>query len=160
MEQVPTVLDEARREFAAVFGRTPEGAITCYETEDAETVLIATNSIASTVRDAVAERRARGEKIGMVKLRLFRPVPRAEILAAVSGAKRVGVIERDHSPGSGGVFWGEVAVSMRDRSDILLQDYLVGLGGGDVTPPLIAEIIDDLTVRTRAEDPIWKGVAA
>ncbi len=160
MEQVPAVLEEARREFAAVFGRTPEGAITCYETEGAETILIATNSIASTVRDAVAERRACGEKIGMVKLRLFRPVPRAEILAAVGGAKRVGVIERDHSPGSGGVFWGEVAVSMRERSDVLLQDYLVGLGGGDVTPPLIAEIIDDLTARKRAEDPIWKGVAA
>ena len=160
MERVPQVLEEARREFAGIFGRMPEGAITTHATEDADTILIATNTIAGTVRDAVTARRARGEKVGVVKLRLFRPFPRAEILAAVAGAKRVGVIERDHSPGSGGIFWGEVATSLRERSDILLQNYLVGLGGGDVTQPLIEEIMDDLAGRTRAEEPIWKGVAA
>jgi hypothetical protein len=42
----------------------------------------------------------------------------------------------------------------------LLQDYLVGLGGGDVTPELIDEIFDDLAARNQAADPVWKEVPA
>ncbi len=159
MEAVPPVLEEARREFQTVFGRVPDGAVTGFGLEDADTVLVATNTLASTARDAVRARRARGEKVGLLKLKMFRPFPREEVARALAGAKRVGVLDRDHSPGSGGIFWQEVAVSVRERADLLLQDYLVGLGGGDVTGPMIDEIIDDLAGRERAGEPAWKGVA-
>ena len=49
---------------------------------------------------------------------------------------------------------------MRQRPDVLVQNYLVGLGGGDVTPKFIEEIVDDLVTRKKAEEPIWKEVAA
>ncbi|MGA7616177.1 MAG: pyruvate ferredoxin oxidoreductase [Thermoanaerobaculia bacterium] len=159
MERVPEVLDRAIDEFEIVFGRRPDGAVTSEWTEDAETVLIATNTMASTLRDVVRERRSRGEKVGMIKLKMFRPFPRAEILRAIGPAKRVGVLDRNHSPGSGGIFWNEVATSLRQRPDVLVQDYLVGLGGGDVTPEVIGGIIDDLSGRTESADPLWKEVA-
>ncbi len=54
------------------------------------------------------------------------------------------VLDRNHSPGSGGIFWLEIAATLSERPDVLLQDYLVGLGGGDVTPENINAIIDDL----------------
>jgi len=70
------------------------------------------------------------------------------------------VLDRNHSPGSGGIFWQEIAATLRGRSDILLQDYLVGLGGGDVTPKIIEDIFEDLETREQEVEPIWKEVAA
>lgn len=160
MEQVPGVLTEAIDEFEKIFGRRPDVAVPAEQTEDADMVLIACNTMARTLRNVVADRRRRGEKIGMIKSKLFRPFPRAELLAAVGKAKRVGVLDRNHSPGSGGIFWQEVATTLRGRADVIVQDYLVGLGGGDVTPQLIHEIVDDLAGRDKAVDPIWKETAA
>ena len=160
MERVVPVLDEARDEFENVFGRRPAGAFETLHTNDAETIVIACNTMARTLRNVVIERREKGERIGMIRSRLFRPFPRTELLAAIGNAKRVAVLDRNHSPGSGGIFWQEVATTLRERPDVLLQDYLVGLGGGDVTPEIINEIIDDLNQRTRASDPVWKEVAA
>lgn len=159
MECVPAVMSEALDEFEAVFGRRPAGAFAVEQTEDAETVLIACNTMARTLKDVVRARRQRGERVGMVRAKMFRPFPREELLAAIGSAKRVGVLDRNHSPGSGGIFWLEIAASLLGRSDALLQDYLVGLGGGDVTPDVIEGIIDDLNDRTEAEAPVWKEMA-
>jgi pyruvate/2-oxoacid:ferredoxin oxidoreductase alpha subunit len=160
MERVPEVLSEALDDFEKVFGRRQHGALSAERTEDADMVLIACNTMARTLRNVVADRREKGERVGMIKSKLFRPFPRAELIAAVGKAKRVGVLDRNHSPGSGGIFWQEVATTLRQRTDVIVQDYLVGLGGGDVTPKIIDEIIDDLAGRDRAEEPIWKEVAA
>ncbi len=160
MEASIPVLDEARDEFEDIFGRRPAGVLEAFETEDAETILIACNTMARTLRNVVIERRAKGEKIGMIRTKLFRPFPREELLAAIGTAKRVGVMDRNHSPGSGGIFWLEIAATLRERPDVLLQDYLVGLGGGDVTPDNINAIIDDLNHRTTSSDPEWKDNTA
>jgi pyruvate/2-oxoacid:ferredoxin oxidoreductase alpha subunit len=108
----------------------------------------------------VDARREKGEKVGMIKAKMFRPFPREGIAKAIGAAKKVAVLDRNHSPGSGGIFWSEVVVSLRERPDVLIQDYLVGLGGGDVTPAAIDEIIEDLAGRDKAVDPLWKEVAA
>lgn len=158
MEQVPAVLREAIDEFEKVFSRRPHGAMSAEHTRDADMILIACNTIARTARTVVKNRRERGERIGLIKSKMFRPFPRSELIAAVSSARKIGVLDRNHSPGSGGIFWQEVAATLQGRSDVLVQDYLVGLGGGDVTPQVIDEIIDDLSARKKAEDPIWKEV--
>jgi len=160
MEAAIPVLNEARDEFEDIFGRRPAGALERFETEDAEIILIACNTMARTLRNVVIERRKKGEKIGMIRSRLFRPFPRQELLAAIGSASKVAVLDRNHSPGSGGIFWLEVAATLRERPDVLLQDYLVGLGGGDVTPENINAIIDDLNRRTTASEPEWKDNAA
>ncbi len=160
MENVPAVLEEAINEFEGVFGRRPDGAIAAEHTEDAETVLVACNTMARTLRGVVAERRTAGTKIGMIKSKLFRPFPRQAFRDALSGVKRVGVLDRNHSPGSGGIFWPEIATSLSDQSDTIVQDYLVGLGGGDVTPEALDEIVEDLLQRECSGDPVWKEVAA
>jgi pyruvate/2-oxoacid:ferredoxin oxidoreductase alpha subunit len=160
MENAMTVLDEARDEFEKIFGRRPAGALETFETEDAETIFIACNTMARTLRNVVIERRKKGEKIGMIRSKLFRPFPRKELLEAIGPAKRVAVLDRNHSPGSGGIFWQEVAATLSHDPDMLLQDYLVGLGGGDVTPENINAIIDDMSERTTASDPEWKDDTA
>jgi len=158
MEQVIPVLDEAIDEFEKIFGRRPAGALKTFETEDADIILIACNTMARTVRNVVIERRKNGEKIGMIRSKLFRPFPRQELISAIGSAHKVAVLDRNHSPGSGGIFWLEVAATLRENHNVLLQDYLVGLGGGDVTPENINAIINDLNQRTSAADPEWKDM--
>lgn len=160
MERVPEVLEEALDEFEQVFGRRPHGALSAEHTEDAETVLVACNTMARTARNVVRQRRQRGEKVGLIKAKMFRPFLRAEFAKAIGPARRVGVLDRNHSPGSGGIFWQEIAVSLRTRPDVLLQDYLVGIGGGDVTPAVISDILDDLTGRPTADEPTFIEVPA
>jgi pyruvate/2-oxoacid:ferredoxin oxidoreductase alpha subunit len=160
MERVPAVLAEALDEFEKVFGRRPHGALSAEYTADADVVLVACNTMARTLRRVVQRRRAKGQRVGMIKAKLFRPFPRGEFVRGIGSARRVGVLDRNHSPGSGGIFWNEIAASLQQRSDILVQDYLVGLGGGDVTPELIEEILDDLVARSRADEPLWKEVPA
>jgi pyruvate/2-oxoacid:ferredoxin oxidoreductase alpha subunit len=155
MARVPEVLEEARAEFASVFGRTPDGALVPYRTEGAEAVLVACNSVASTAREVVDALRAEGRPVGLVKLKQFRPFPRAALREAIGSARRIGVLDRNISPGSGGVFWGETCTTFTGRGDKLIQDYLVGLGGGDVTPDIIERAALDLLGRERAGEPAW-----
>ncbi len=160
MERVPEVLAEAREEFARIFGRRPLPPLVADHTDDADLVLIACNTMARTARRVVQMRRERGEKVGLISTRLFRPFPRHELLQALGSARRVAVLDRNHSPGSGGIFWQEVAASLQGRADVLLQDYVVGLGGADVTPATVEEIVDDLAARLGAGEPVWKEVTA
>ncbi len=159
MERVPAVYDECRRSFETIFGRDPGGAISAFETEDAETVLVTSSTIASTARQAVAERRARGEKIGLVKMKMFRPFPGEALLEACPNATKFGVLDRNYAAGLGGVWWHDLRAAMQGRrDDALIQDYLTGVCGGDVTPAMVNEVIDDLLARRSASKPVWKGI--
>ncbi|MFQ5538393.1 MAG: pyruvate ferredoxin oxidoreductase [Gemmatimonadota bacterium] len=159
MLRVPQVFEEARSEFGEVFGRDPGGRMETYATQDAETILVASATIATTARRVVEERRARGEKVGLVKVRMFRPFPEAELRSACSSARRLGVLDRDYAAGVGGVWWQDVRAAFQGhREDILIQDYLTGIGGGDVTPERVEQILDDLTARDEAGPPVWADV--
>jgi len=159
MARVPGVLEECRAEFREIFGRDVGGAIETFGIEDAETVVVASGTIAQTTREVVRKRRAAGEKIAMIKIKLYRPFPEEEIFAACAGVKKIGVLDRNYAAGVGGIFWHDLrAMFQGRRDDLLIQDYLTGLCGGDVTPPMVGEVIDDLRERTVAEAPVWKGI--
>jgi len=160
MERVPEALADAIDEFEKVFGRRPVGPLGCEGIADADTVLVACNTMSRTLRRVVHRRREAGEKIGMIRAKMFRPFPREEMRTALAAAKRVGVLDRNHSPGSGGIFWQEIAASLQGRTSGILQDYLIGLGGGDVTPEMLDQVIDDLNGRGEAAEPIWQEVLA
>jgi len=160
-DRIPEVYEECRREFQEVFGRDPGGFTTAFETADADIVLIASGTVATTTREVVKKRRAAGEKIGLIKMKTFRPFPTEELLAAVKNARRIGVLDRNYAAGIGGIFWQDLkAAAQGRRDDLLIQNYLVGVCGGDVTPDLVEECVDDLAARTTAGRPVWKGIEA
>jgi len=160
MARVPAVWDEAREEFREVFGRDPGGAMDTLETADAETVLLASASIATTSRQVVRRRRGDGERIGLVKMRMYRPFPEAELRSACAAAERLGVLDRDYAAGAGGVWWQDARAAFQGhRDDLIVQDYLLGIGGGDVTPESVDRVLADLTGRTKAGAPVWNDVA-
>jgi pyruvate/2-oxoacid:ferredoxin oxidoreductase alpha subunit len=158
MARVPEVLEEHRAGFTEVFGRDLSGAVTAYRAEDADHLFIASSTISTTVKDVVDERRARGERVGMIRIKMFHPFPVEEVRRLCAGASRVGVLDRNYAAGSGGIFWKEVSMALQPRGDLLVQGYLTGVGGVDVVPATVHGVMDDLAARETAGAPAWIGV--
>jgi pyruvate/2-oxoacid:ferredoxin oxidoreductase alpha subunit len=159
MKRVPEVYQECREEFKKIFGRDPGDILQTFATDDAECILIASGTMATTAREVVRQRRAAGEKIGLVKLKMFRPYPEVALREACQSATRVGVLDRNYAAGAGGVFWQDTRAAFQGhRNDVLIQNYITGLCGGDVTPAVIDDILADLASRPAAGEPVWMGI--
>ena len=111
-----------------------------YRCEDAELVIVATGSVAGTTRVVVDELREMGWKVGMIKLKSFRPFPK-EFFASISGKyKALGVIDKSVSFGYDGTIYGDVKSSMYGSGDTKMANFICGLGGRDVSKDMIAEM--------------------
>jgi len=137
------VIEEVSAEFAKRFGRSSGGLLEEYKSRDAETVLVAKGSICGTIKDVVDELREKGRKIGLVRLKTFRPFPRAAVVEALRGAKQIAVIEKGGSFGAGGVMTPDIKDGLYDAGlRMPVSGFCVQLGGREVTPDGILEIID------------------
>ena len=128
--------------FALAFGRPSGGLVHSYRTDDATTVVVAMGSVLGTIKDAVDQRRALGDRVGVVGITTFRPFPFEEVQRALSGAHRVVVIEKAFSVGYGGVLAADVASATHDMS-LTLHSVVAGLGGRAITQHSIESILDD-----------------
>lgn len=156
MDLAPDVVKRVDREFGETFGRQ-YGLIEEIDTEDAELLLVTTASITSTARVALTELRKQGVKVGLLKIRLFRPFPVAALREAVGRAPRIAVIERNISLGREGIFCSELkAALIHTSTKPQIYGYLAGLGGVDVDVDLIKRVVLDALERNEAPDgPIW-----
>jgi pyruvate ferredoxin oxidoreductase alpha subunit len=152
---VPDVMREVSKNFFKLSGRSYD-SVEAYRTEDAELVAIVLGSTAGTAKEAVDELRERGVAAGVVKIRLYRPFPGAELFDAMPKAKAVAVLDRSiaFGLGSGGPVFHEVrswGYELGKRIPII--NYLYGIGGRDVSPEHITEAFDDLREVARSGDP-------
>jgi pyruvate ferredoxin oxidoreductase alpha subunit len=125
------VIKEVNDDFASKFSRNYEGLIQRYKTEDAERILIFLGSTTGTARAVIDDLRERGEKIGLIKLRSFRPFPSEEIKKAVKQAKSIGVFDRSFSYGSAGQCFTEVRNALYGENKPIFN-FVAGLGGRDI----------------------------
>ncbi|MBI4272058.1 MAG: pyruvate ferredoxin oxidoreductase [Candidatus Rokubacteria bacterium] len=138
MGRASTVIEEAYADFRRVFGRGPDNPwFEEYMTDDAEIVLVGMGTISLPIKVAIREMRAKGKKVGMARLRWFRPFPTERLVALLSKTQAVGIIDRDYSFGSpfgSGVVANEIRAAMynADRRPPLLS-FICGLGGREVT---------------------------
>ncbi|MEK7704144.1 MAG: pyruvate ferredoxin oxidoreductase [Myxococcota bacterium] len=159
LAQVPAVERQAEADFAHTFGRSYQ-ALVPYRTEDAELVLVASATAARTAKVAVEAARRSGIKAGVLRVRRFRPFPRDELRAALRGVKKVAVLDRNISLGGEGIFATELKAALYG-SDVQpeIHTYVGGLGGQDLTPEVIGELLADThSRRTPAAEPHWIGV--
>lgn len=156
MGRVPEAYADAQAAFAAAFGRRPGDAVISYRMDDAEVALVSMGTTAATARLAVDAARERGMKAGSVQVRMFRPFPEAQLSEALSHARRIAILDRDVCPGLGGILWAEARGVV--RHDALVQGYMVGVGGGDVRPGHLGEILEDVGARWETGAPIFKEV--
>ena len=113
-----------------------------YRLDDAETVLVALGSVCGTIKDVIDERREKGEKVGLLKLVTYRPLPKESIVKALRNAKNVAIVEKAFSPGLGGVLYNEIATLLfENQMTPKVKNFIVGLGGRDVSLNHIRDII-------------------
>ncbi len=139
-KRAKNVIAKAGREFGSLFGRDYSALVEGYQLEDAETAIVAMGSICGTIKDAIDEMRAAGKKVGLLKIRVFRPFPSEEIARALSKVKRVAVLDKNISLGAKGA----TALEVRDAmygSTIPVKGYVLGLGGRDVRKKDVKEIV-------------------
>ncbi|WP_172135734.1 pyruvate ferredoxin oxidoreductase [Adlercreutzia sp. ZJ473] len=128
------VIAEVEQRFADVFGRRYPGLIEAYRTEDADVVLVTLGSIAGLARACVDERRAAGQRVGLVRIRYMRPFPARELACALAGAKAVGVLEKDISFGAEGTVFTNVNSALQQAAlPVPTLNFIGGLGGDDIS---------------------------
>ncbi len=156
MDSVKEVAVKVDQEFKNEFGRS-YGIIESFMVEDAEVVIVTAGSITSTARVTIKELREKGHRIGLLKIRLFRPFPIEGIQAALLGKKRIAVIDRNISLGGGGIFCQELRAALVHSPDHpLIFSYIAGIGGTDVDPEVIEKIALDVMKKTEPMDaPNW-----
>jgi pyruvate ferredoxin oxidoreductase alpha subunit len=152
LERVKNKVDEIDKEFGEYFGRSYGGQIEEYQTQDAEIVLVASGSAAGTVRTVIDAKRAEGVKVGMVKLRLFRPFPAERLIDALKGKKAVGVIDRSLCFGwKYGPICMELKALAVDIGSIPILSYIDGLANLDVTIPHVGRVIDEVNAAAQGK---------
>jgi pyruvate/2-oxoacid:ferredoxin oxidoreductase alpha subunit len=161
MERATQVINEVQDEFGRRFGRNYR-QVEGYRSDDADIVMVVSGTVASTGRDAIDYLRAKGETVGMVKLKTLRPFPRQEIVAALRGKKKVAVIDRNFSPGATGVWAQEIRGALYELPEDerpIIYGYIAGLGGRDISVKAIEGIYEKTLQSDRPDDiDMWIGV--
>jgi pyruvate/2-oxoacid:ferredoxin oxidoreductase alpha subunit len=154
MTEAKSVIAEVNEEFDQQFGRK-YGLVENYRCDGAETIMIASGTIASTAQDVVDSLRDAGESVGLIRVRVFRPFPEAEIRSIAECTANIGVIDRNISFGHEGIFFTEAKAALYSIANPpRMYGFIAGLGGRDVTPSDIEEMIH-LTASGQADEVTW-----
>jgi pyruvate ferredoxin oxidoreductase alpha subunit len=142
-----TVIEEAYADFRRTFGRGPDNPwFEEYMTEDAEIILMGMGTLSLPVKVAIRNLRQQGKKVGLIRLRWFRPFPYEQLARALRRAKAIGVIDRDYSFGSpfgSGVVANEVRAALYNAEHRPpLIGFICGLGGREVTLEDVYKTVD------------------
>ncbi|MBM4031880.1 MAG: pyruvate ferredoxin oxidoreductase [Planctomycetes bacterium] len=146
------VIEAVSREYAELAGRS-YGLIEGYCLDDAELVMVGMGSTMGTAKVAVDELRAEGLRAGLLKLRLYRPFPGPQIVAAIRHAKAVAVMDRAISYGlDGGPLFHEVRSFAHNQTRAPFASYVYGLGGRDIIVDELKGIFRDLEAVSKGAD--------
>ncbi len=140
MEEAFTFFEQMEEEFQSILGRR-HGAVEAIQCDDAEVILITSGTVTSTSRQVVAGLREKGEKVGLLKIKLFRPFPVNMLRELTKSASKVAVIDRSFSFGASGIFAQEVKAALCNfPGHPPVYGYVAGLGGRDITTEVIEDI--------------------
>lgn len=146
------VIEQVGNEYAAMTGRKYP-LVEDYKASDAEYVIVGLGSMMGNVKAVVDELRGKGEKVGAMRIRCFRPFPREQIRKILSG-KFVGVMERDVSPGGSGPIYAEISEAL-NGDKATLSSFTGGLGGREI---MITEV-KRLFEKLKEKKPVREWIA-
>jgi pyruvate ferredoxin oxidoreductase alpha subunit len=158
MEEAKGVAKEVDKEFGQVFGRS-YGIMEEFLTEDADILLVTCGTITGAARAIVDEYRKKGEKVGLLKMRMFRPFPSDDVRQVLTKARKVLVIDRNISLGATGILSQEVRSALQTQGEgTSVFGFIAGLGGRDVTPENLQEMVEYAKGKGSPEGDItWIG---
>jgi len=155
------VIAEIFNEFGKQFGRKYK-LVETYKTEDADTIIVIMGSVSQTAMTAVDMMRAKGIKVGVARPRIFRPFPAAELIQAIKGAKNLVLCDRVTSF-AGGEIAGPVALEIKsalydNKLYPKVGNFLVGLGGRDITDQNFEEMVERVASAKDGELPAYEFI--
>jgi len=155
MARVSELTTRADTEWAELTGRS-YGVIERYRCDGARSVIVTMGSMCGTARDAVDLLRASGQAIGLIKVRLFRPLPTAALIEALRGIEEVIVLDRNYSPGHGGVLHQELRAALYGSAVTpRIHGLLAGVGGVNVSPAKIVEFVNQASHSEALAESQW-----
>lgn len=149
-KDVLKLIPAINEEFKNVFHRDyKDGLVEEYCIKDAEKVIVAMGSVCGTIKEVVDAQRAKGKKIGLLKIVSYRPFPYARVYEALKDVPRVAVLDKAVSLGAYAPIAIEVkaAFSGKKKSPKVISSFVAGLGGRDITPESVKEILSKLTQK-------------
>ncbi|MCP4221251.1 MAG: pyruvate ferredoxin oxidoreductase [bacterium] len=146
------IIKQIGKDFGQRFGRF-YGLFEEYKLEDAEYAILTMGSSAGTAKEAVDELRSKGEKVGLLKLRVYRPFPYNELKEAVAHLKSLAVLDRVLTPGSyGGPLFNETRSALYElEQKPAVLPYVYGLGGRDINVGHFHEIFKEMGEKTEEQ---------
>lgn len=159
MEQVPDIFIKVEEEFREIFGRT-YGMVEKIYCDDAQIIMVITGTAASTCRKVISDLRSQGEKVGMLKLKMFRPFPLNLMREHLGHIQKIAVVDRNFSFGASGIFAQEIRAALHNNQNHPpVFGYIAGLGGRDVTPEVLTEIYWKTKNSTAPiDESVWVGL--
>lgn len=141
------IIQQTNSEYASLSGRNyGNGLINAYQLGDAEIAIVVVGSTAGTLKAVVDQLRAEGLKVGLLRLRTFRPLPVEDIRSALKNVKAIAVMDKSMSPGGlGGPVFNEIRNVMYDlKQQPIIESYIFGLGGRDYSLRDLRRVFEDL----------------
>jgi pyruvate ferredoxin oxidoreductase alpha subunit len=154
-KKVLDYIPKVNTEFRNVFGRDyKDGLVEEYYTRDAEKVIVAMGSVCGTAKEVVDELRAKGKKVGLLKIISYRPFPYARVCEALKNVSRVAVLDKAVSLGACAPLAIELKAAFcgKKKAPQVISSFVAGLGGRDITLETIREIFSKLTQREVAQE--------
>jgi len=159
MSHVLPVIEQVFEDYGELSGRK-YGLIEAYKMDDAERAVIVMGSTAGTAKVAVDQLREMGEKVGLIKIRVYRPFPADALLEAMKDLKAVAVLDKAMSLGTyGGPVYGDIrSILYGSGLSLPVMNFIYGLGGRDVDLEQITQAFDELkTVIKTGKAPLQTG---
>jgi pyruvate/2-oxoacid:ferredoxin oxidoreductase alpha subunit len=156
MEATRSVIKTANEEYQRIIGRGYD-VVETVSTDDAEIVLVTSGAMTSTARVAIQSLRDKGLRVGLLKMKAFRPFPTQEVQEALKNVPKVAVIDRNISLGKGGIWCQELKAALYPLEHRpMVTGYIAGICGADVSPDMIEDMVVKALEREKPDDlPIW-----
>ena len=146
MKDVLDYLPEISKEFNSVFGRDyKDMLVEEYKTDDADKVIVAMGSVCGTIKEVVDAQRAKGKKVGLLRIISFRPFPYARVYEALKNVSKIAVLDKSVSLGA----YAPIAVEMKaafygkKKAPKVISSFVAGLGGRDIKTTDIENVLND-----------------
>ncbi len=156
MQESKKLICDIGKEYGRIFGRS-YGLIEEYNTKDAEMLLVVSGSMVSTAKDVI-DSIGKKNKLGVVKIRAFRPFPNEELVRLAKGRKAIAVIDRNISFGNEGIFFTETKAALANlKNGPKMYGFIAGLGGREVSKEDILNIAESVRLE-KAKEFNWYGL--
>jgi pyruvate ferredoxin oxidoreductase alpha subunit len=143
IEASADMIEEVANKFNKTFGRYSGGLVENYRLDGAETAVVSMGSVVGTIKEVVDELRDKGKKVGVLKIRSYRPFPKKAVYDALKNVKNVIVIEKAISLGASGMLYDDIKAALYGKpTQPKVSGFIAGLGGRDIPKESIVKVIE------------------